>query len=85
MPAKIKVRVLFFALVKELLGKAATTMELDEGTDTARLLQLLTTKFPALKSISGSVMIAVNREYVYSPVRINNGDEIAFFPPISGG
>ncbi|GBG60514.1 hypothetical protein CBR_g5690 [Chara braunii] len=79
------VQVLFFARTKELAGKSHVKLQLEDGTDTAKLLQILCTRFPTLKEMLPFVTVAVNFEYVFCPKRLRNGDEVAIMPPIGGG
>ena len=60
-------------------------MELPEGClACAELLAHLRSEFPSLPS-SAPVLIAVNSEYVSEEAVLQDGDEVAFIPPVSGG
>jgi molybdopterin converting factor subunit 1 len=77
------VNILAFGVAKDILKTHALTLEFDSGT-TQDLKILLEEKFPSLKQLP-SYLIAVNSEYSLNETRINDGDEIAIIPPVSGG
>lgn len=82
-PMKVKVR--FFALYREKLGMSETVVNLKEGETVATLVKVLKEQFPQLASLSLSLIIAVNAEYVDQQSRLKDGDEVALIPPVSGG
>jgi molybdopterin synthase sulfur carrier subunit len=76
------VRVRFFAALRERLGPGRTHA-LAPGTTAGALWQSLVAERPEL--VRFRVRIAVNEEYVSSGHRLADDDEVAFFPPVSGG
>jgi molybdopterin synthase sulfur carrier subunit len=81
----IKVRVLFFAALRDALGKAELGLSLPDG---ATLQDLTETIFPdpsdrAVKL--KAVAYAINYESAELDVSLQQGDEVAFLPPMSGG
>ena len=88
----VKVRLLFFAKARELVGVAETEVVdlLDTGETTgADLFKAVLSFFPALTPIKDSFILAHNLEYIdvkgSEPLAIKEGDEIAVIPPVSGG
>lgn len=85
----MKVKVLFFAALREQLGTAAEEIELPAGvTSVAGLRSHLKARGGAFEnafSESRLVRMAVNQEMASPMKPIKNGDEIAFFPPVTGG
>ena len=79
----MKVRVLFFAGLRELVGKNQMGVEIQEGAPVSLLLEKLQKGFPGI--ITNPVMLAVNTEYVKPDHRLKEGDEVAVIPPVSGG
>lgn len=81
----MKVRVLFFASVRDLTGMDMLDVELTESATISELRSFLTTKFPAIGSMETKIAVALNEEYVLGDAKLKNGDEIALIPPVSGG
>ena len=78
----MQVSVKYFASLRELMGEANIEIEVDENTSVNDLWQMLTLN----KNIElENVMMAVNMEYVKPEYRLKKGDEVAFFPPVTGG
>ncbi len=80
-----KVKILFFATLKEKAGTAQAEFELPEHISVAALKNLLFERFPNLPRSSSSMLVAVNKEYAFDKEEIPIGAEIALFPPVSGG
>ena len=78
----MNIHVLFFASLKEHLGKAEMQLELASSQDISALWTMLSTDIEALP---GQVLFAVNQEYVDADYQLKDGDEVAFFPPVTGG
>ena len=79
------VRVRFFAALRERAGTAETTRELPAPTTVGRLWEVLRTEHAALGAYPGRVAFAVNQEYVDTDTVLQDNDEVAFIPPVSGG
>ena len=80
-----KVKVLFFATLRDKAGKASADIELAEGSTVTALKQHLLQLFPALPQSSSTILVAVNNEYAFDEDVIPADAEIALFPPVSGG
>jgi len=81
----MQVRVLFFGMLKDLVGKSSELLELPDGASVQELLKNYEEHFPHLKASLSSLAIAVNQQYAGPEMRLNQGDEIALLPPVSGG
>jgi molybdopterin converting factor subunit 1 len=84
------VKVLYFASAKELTGKGSETVECNEGITSIDLFKILLEKYPKLIQLSEDLSVAVNQKYVddenkNNGVVLNNNDEFALIPPVSGG
>lgn len=77
----IQVRVLFFASLRERFENAEQTLNIPDRA-TARSLWELASGGAKLPE---NLLCARNQEYVDLDVTLTNGDEIAFFPPVTGG
>jgi len=81
----MKVKCLFFAGAKDIVGKSPIEFEINEGTTTTNFKKILLAQHPSLEKILTTSLLAVNQEYVETSVVLKDGDEIAVIPPISGG
>src|SRR5438046_923972 len=79
------VHVLFFGALKDVVGQGEEHLQLAPGSDVARLFELYSERYPALARHRASLLFSRNREFVDGRARVEEGDEIAFLPPISGG
>ena len=76
--------VLAFGIAKEIVENSLIDIDCPKDATVADLKALLEEKYAAFKKL-GSYMIAVNNEYVPDETIINQGDEVAVIPPVSGG
>jgi sulfur-carrier protein len=85
----VKVKILYFASVREKLGKDAEEIELPAGIATiAGLrshLQSLGGSYENAFSEKALLRAAVNQDMSKPTAAIKAGDEVAFFPPVTGG
>ena len=80
------IKVLFFAQVRELVGCEERRLPGDHGTAEARRAALCERGDKwALALESGKLLVAVNQTLVPLETPLNDGDEVAFFPPVTGG
>lgn len=78
----MKVTISYFASLSEELGRATDTLNIDSLTLTAEKLWNQATGRPLS---SEKILIAINQEYADKNAELHDGDEIAFFPPVTGG
>jgi len=78
----MNIHVLFFASLKEQLGKAEAQLELSSSQTVATLWETLSAGKEALPK---QILFAVNHQYVHADYQLKDGDEVAFFPPVTGG
>ncbi|MDO6686026.1 MULTISPECIES: molybdopterin converting factor subunit 1 [unclassified Agarivorans] len=82
----MQVKVLFFARLKEQLGYSNLSLELAEGSNTTQLKAELVSKGEQWTILGdSSVLMAVNQQHISDVKSLANGDEVAFFPPVTGG
>jgi molybdopterin converting factor subunit 1 len=81
----VRVRLRFFASLRERLGAGERDCTLDEGATVADLWQTLCAENASLAEVGPSLSFAVNREYVDRDAPLRDGDEVALIPPVSGG
>lgn len=81
----MRVRVLFFGMLRESAGKSAEEIELPEGASLRDLLRHYESQIPRFGESSASLAIAVNQQYAAPDTKLKAHDEIALLPPVSGG
>ena len=86
----MRVRVLYFGVLKELVGRASRVMEVAESFSVAELVEAHRAQGRLEKAavwdpIWSSVAVAVNQEYARGGDVLRDGDEVALLPPVSGG
>ena len=79
------VNVLFHSYFKELAGTARTLEPLPAGATLGELQDRLMARFPKLASMRNSTLLAVGHEYQPRSHVLQEGDEVALFPPVQGG
>ncbi len=85
----MSVKILFFASLREQLGVGAEQIELPQGVSSvAALRQHLMSRGEAWAAALGekrALRVAVNQDMAMPDTPVKAGDEIAFFPPVTGG
>ena len=83
--SEINVRVLFFGGAKDIVGTNNLTLSLPHPTTLTVASRVLLDQFPELRRFGRSLLFAVNQEYATPETEIQANDELAVFPPVSGG
>ena len=81
----INLNVRLFASLRDKFSKEALEFSVPVGSSVSSFLRLFNLEYSAICSLDDSIMIAVNEEYADSSLVLENGDEIALIPPVSGG
>lgn len=81
----MNVRLLYFAVLRDITGRSEADMSLREGTSAADVWQSLREKYAQLADYRNPPMIAVNETYARPDTVLRDGDELAFIPPVAGG
>ena len=81
----MKIRLLFFAVLRDITGKSEDALELPDGTRAGEVWHQLRDQHPVLRGYVQPPMIAVNENYVTADEPLHDGDELAFIPPVAGG
>ena len=77
----MSIKVQFFASLRELLGKQQVELDHDSALDVATVWQQASDG----ATMPDNTLCAINMEYVKTDAAVNDGDEVAFFPPVTGG
>lgn len=80
----MKLNVLAFGIAKDIFGSSAVEVEMADAATVANLKAKLEAQYPRLKQLT-SFMIAVNNEYAETDSILQQRDEVAIIPPVSGG
>ena len=81
----MKVKVRYFASIKEWTGLKEEFLELPEGSNADALRREVQRLHGKLDMQEGSILVAVNGGFVEPSRELKSGDEVALFPPVSGG
>ncbi|MEH6453652.1 MAG: molybdopterin converting factor subunit 1 [Psychromonas sp.] len=81
------IKVLFFAQIRDQLGVSELQMPSEENHDVVTLLENLQARDKHWLSVlsKGKLMVAVNQTMSAQNEKLKEGDEVAFFPPVTGG
>ncbi|MCX7383585.1 MAG: molybdopterin converting factor subunit 1 [Alphaproteobacteria bacterium] len=85
----VGIRILYFAWLREKIGVGEESLDLPPGIDTVATLtgwlKTLSPRHEAALSASSTVRCAVNQDFAGPEAPVRPGDEVAFFPPVTGG
>ncbi len=81
----VRVRVLFFGRLKEIVGHAEDSIELAHASTIEQLFTLYASRHPDLLKYLPSLVASRNQEFAPWDTLLHSGDEVAFLPPVSGG
>jgi len=77
----MSIQVQFFASLRESIGAQQITLDDGDGLDVAAVWQQASNG----ATMPDYTLCAINMEYVKTDAAVNDGDEVAFFPPVTGG
>jgi MoaE-MoaD fusion protein len=82
----MQVSILLFATLKDIAGKQRLSVALPgENATVADVRGALVAQYPRIEANLKAAIAAVNQEFAQASDPVKNGDEVAFFPPVSGG
>ena len=76
---------LFFASLADITGMREVEVDSAAFVDVISVFNKFARDFPSLEQYRSSVLLAVNSDFARPESPIQDGDEVAFFPPVSGG
>lgn len=83
--SNVQVRVLFFGLLRDVVGKAEDRLDLPEGATLESVFAHYAAAAPRLAELRKSIVLARNQQFSPGSTQVQDGDELAFLPPVSGG
>lgn len=85
----MKIRLLYFAGLREQLGSAGEEIDLPQGVASVEALRThLAARGPVWQAAlegRATLRVAVNQTMAHAGTSVKSGDEVAFFPPVTGG
>jgi molybdopterin converting factor subunit 1 len=81
----MQIQVRLFATLRQLAGWPKQQLQLPESATVADALAELDRLYPHLTVTKRTIYVAVNQEYARPTQALQEGDEVAIFPPVSGG
>jgi molybdopterin synthase catalytic subunit len=81
----VRVPVALFARYREAAGRGRVEVDVPEGATVGDVWEALARVHPALARYRPHTLFAIGTEYVEPDRRVRAGDEVACFPPVSGG
>lgn len=81
----MQIHVLFFGVLKDLVGRSSETLDLVDGARVEAVLQHYSRQAPRFAGMLNSLALSVNQEYASADAVLRAGDEVGLLPPVSGG
>jgi MoaE-MoaD fusion protein len=81
----MRVRVLFFGVLKDIVGRSEELLEIAAGATLGDVFAAYAKRFETLTQARSSILFARNREFAKHDTLLTDNDEVAFLPPVSGG
>jgi molybdopterin converting factor subunit 1 len=81
----MRVTVRLFARLRDLAGSGELQREVPHPATVQTVWRTLVDEMPALQEYERTMSVAVNADYAKMSAAVNEGDEVAFLPPVSGG
>jgi molybdopterin synthase catalytic subunit len=82
---RVTIRVLFFGAARDVVDQHSVLLTVEGTATVARAFQQLVERFGGLERFGRSLLFAVNQEYATQETVLHDNDELAIFPPVSGG
>jgi molybdopterin converting factor subunit 1 len=81
----VRVTIRLFARLRDLAGAGELVRDVPHPATVHTVWKTLVTEMPALGEYERTMSVAVNADYARMTASVNEGDEVAFLPPVSGG
>ena len=81
----MRIRVLFFGVLRDVVGVREDSLDVAEGGRLETVFEHYAARFPKLREMAASTVLALNQQFSSPSAPLAEGDEVAFLPPVSGG
>jgi len=81
----VRVTVRLFARLRDLVGNGEIVRDAPAGATVRTIWDALVREYPAIAPYAETLSCAVNADYARMTTAVDDGDEVAFLPPVSGG
>jgi molybdopterin synthase catalytic subunit len=81
----MQIRILFFGVLKDLVGRSTEIVDFPEGTRLQDVLAHYVRQSPRLEPLLAALALSVNQEYASPERKLAADDEVGLLPPVSGG
>jgi MoaE-MoaD fusion protein len=81
----MQIRLRLFATYREIVGSRQLAWSVDDGTTAGELVDQVLAKYPRLRAHRDAMLVAVNESFATPDIGLQEGDEVALMPPVSGG
>jgi molybdopterin synthase catalytic subunit len=82
---EVRIRVLFFGILRDVVGVREDSIDLAPGGRLETVFEHYAARFPKIREMSASIVLALNQQFSSPAAPVSDGDEVAFLPPVSGG
>lgn len=72
-------------MLKDIVERSEDQLEIETGARLERVFDHYCARYPRMRAMAGSIVVARNQEFSEPDAAVADGDEIAFLPPVSGG
>jgi molybdopterin converting factor subunit 1 len=83
--SKLRIKVRYFASIRERAGVGAEELELREGATVENVIMEAKRLHSKLDAQDGAIFVSVNGDFADLTRRLESSDDVALFPPVSGG
>jgi molybdopterin converting factor subunit 1 len=81
----MRVKVLLFGQLKDIVGKDEESLDLAPGTKLAAVMEHYAERYSKFQGLTKSIACSINQEYALGTAVLREGDEVGLLPPVSGG
>jgi molybdopterin converting factor subunit 1 len=81
----MRVKVLLFGQLKDIIGRQEESLEVDSGARLSSVLDHYSVRYPQFQGLTKSIACSINQEYAQGEALLKEGDEVGLLPPVSGG